>query len=52
MQKEEGYRLNAEADSLLPVADPDIASLENSVFYKIMEIVRAFWLNHIVPENS
>ena len=42
MQKEERYRLSAEADSLLPVADPDIASLENSVFYKIMEIVRAF----------
>ena len=38
MQKEKGYRPNAEADSLLPVADPDIASLENSVLYIVYQI--------------
>ena len=38
MQKEKGYRLNAEADSLLPVADPDNASLDNSVLYIVYQI--------------
>ena len=33
MQIEEGYRMNAEADTFLPVADPDCVSLENSMLY-------------------
>ena len=33
MQIEEGYRMNAEADTVLPVADPDCVSLENSVLH-------------------
>ena len=33
MQIEEGYRMNAEADTFLPVADPNCTSLENSVLY-------------------
>ena len=33
MQIEKGYRMNAEADTSLPVADPDCVSLENSVLY-------------------
>ena len=33
IQIEEGYRMNAEADTFLPVADPDCVSLENSVLY-------------------
>ena len=33
MQIEEGYRMNAEADTLLPVADPDCVSLGDSVLY-------------------
>ena len=33
MQIEEGYRMNAEADTFLPVADPDCVSLENSVLH-------------------
>ena len=31
MQIEEGYRMNAKADTCLPVAAPDCLSLENSV---------------------
>ena len=33
MQIEEGYRMNAEADNFLSVADLDCVSSENSVLY-------------------
>ena len=33
MQIEEGYRMNAEADTFLTVADSNCVSLENSVLY-------------------
>ena len=35
MQIEEGYRMNAKADTFLRVADPDCVSLENSVLYML-----------------
>ena len=33
MQIEEGYRMNAEADNFLSIADPDCVSSVNSVLY-------------------